>query len=35
MDKEVKYAYQELPHSKDTASLHSKEEEKEKPWFIK
>jgi hypothetical protein len=28
--KKVKYAYQELPHSEDTASPHSQEEEKEK-----
>jgi hypothetical protein len=26
--KKVKYAYQELPHSEDTASLHSQEEER-------
>jgi hypothetical protein len=26
----VKYAYQELPHSEDTASLYSQEEEKER-----
>jgi hypothetical protein len=26
----VKYAYQELPHSENTASPHSQEEEKER-----
>ncbi len=28
--KKVKYAYQELPHSEDTASPQSQEEEKER-----
>jgi hypothetical protein len=28
--KKVKYAYQELPHSEDTASPHSQEEERER-----
>jgi hypothetical protein len=28
LGKKVKYAYQELPHSEDTASPHSQEEEK-------
>jgi hypothetical protein len=31
----VKYAHQELPHSEDTASPHSQEEEKEGAWLIK
>jgi hypothetical protein len=29
-EKKVKYAYQELPHSEDTASPYSLEEEKER-----
>jgi hypothetical protein len=28
--KKVKYAYQEFPHSEDTASPHSQEEDKER-----
>jgi hypothetical protein len=28
--KKMKYAYQELPHSEDTFSPHSQEEEKER-----
>jgi hypothetical protein len=30
MLKKVKYAYQELKHTEDTASPHSQEEEKER-----
>jgi predicted solute-binding protein len=30
LKKKVKYAYQELPHSEDTASPHSQEQDKER-----
>jgi hypothetical protein len=33
--KKVKYAYQELSQSENTASPHSQEEEKERAWLIK
>jgi hypothetical protein len=37
LKQKVKYAHQELPHSKDTDSPHSQEEEwkRERAWFIK